>query len=348
MASATSPPRVLVDSWYAERLGVGDALEAQLRAELPAVLIRAAERSPILRAFLFAWVGRNYDAVVTIRGQPGTLTLLALEALLRRGQRRVVLLEVISRQTPERPSRRLVWTLWSRLVVGPLMRNGMRRGQVLTAWEADEIAERYRLPRDRLVHVPWPWRRDDTPLEPLGPGRRVLATGRAYCDWPTLFAASERRDWALTVVCSWADEAEVRALAAGQSVEVRVEIPRADHDRLMSEASVYVLALREGAASSGQVRLMDAVRFGAPVVTTAIAGLDGYVVPDVTAIEVPPGDALALRRAVERLLKDPAQRERLRESAWSRAGQWRQAEYLVALRELISGPPRESDAAPRA
>lgn len=57
--------------------------------------------------------------------------------------------------------------------------------------------------------------------------------------------------------------------------------------------------------------LLDAMSAGLPVVATAVDGLPEIVRPDFNGILVPPGDATALRAAVERLARDADLRRRL-------------------------------------
>ena len=57
---------------------------------------------------------------------------------------------------------------------------------------------------------------------------------------------------------------------------------------------------------------MEAVEAGAPVVASDVAGLEGYVAGGETALLVAPGDATALRDALDRLVGDRELAERLR------------------------------------
>jgi glycosyltransferase involved in cell wall biosynthesis len=63
----------------------------------------------------------------------------------------------------------------------------------------------------------------------------------------------------------------------------------------------------------------EAMAYGRPVVAAAVGGLLEAVEDEVTGLLVPPRDPRALRLALERLLGDPALRERLGEAARARA-----------------------------
>lgn len=56
---------------------------------------------------------------------------------------------------------------------------------------------------------------------------------------------------------------------------------------------------------------MEAMIMGRPVIASRIGGLPDLVTDGVTGLLVPPGDPVALRQAIERLLADPALREQM-------------------------------------
>jgi len=89
----------------------------------------------------------------------------------------------------------------------------------------------------------------------------------------------------------------------------------------------------------------EAMAHGRPVVASAVGGLLEAVEDERTGLLVPPGDAGALRSAIERLLADPALRARLGAAARERAGErfsWSAATAatLEAYRSAVS--PRQS------
>ncbi len=93
-------------------------------------------------------------------------------------------------------------------------------------------------------------------------------------------------------------------------------VPHAEVERLLERASVVVAPCeREGFGLAAA----EAMAFGRPVVAAAGGALLELVADGETGLLVPPRDALALRAAVERLLADPALRERLGFAARERA-----------------------------
>ena len=127
----------------------------------------------------------------------------------------------------------------------------------------------------------------------------------------------------------------MRSLNRDTGARVLCEIDHDEHERLLRAATVFVVAVRKGAPSAGQVRLMEATDARTPVVASDVEALATYAEHGVTARLVPPGDPAALREAVDGLLDSPQERERLAAAAIERARQWTYGEYFAAVEELI-------------
>ena len=102
-----------------------------------------------------------------------------------------------------------------------------------------------------------------------------------------------------------------RRLAADLGLEGRVAIPGSVEDVGPYFASADVFVLLSLAESSGSVSVLEALRAGTPVVSTACDGMPEDLVDGSDSLLVPPGDVQALAGALRRLLSDPALRARL-------------------------------------
>ncbi|MFN8473396.1 MAG: glycosyltransferase family 4 protein [Anaerolineae bacterium] len=87
-------------------------------------------------------------------------------------------------------------------------------------------------------------------------------------------------------------------------------------------------------ADSFPLVMLEAMISGRPVVASRIGGVTEGVVDGETGLLVPPGDARALRDAIQRLVRDPALRERMGLAARRRAEQFR-ASAVVPRVEAI-------------
>jgi glycosyltransferase involved in cell wall biosynthesis len=96
-----------------------------------------------------------------------------------------------------------------------------------------------------------------------------------------------------------------RAAAADPRLHVEIDhVPIARKVELFRQASVVVLPYTSFASQSGV--LHDAYAQGRSVIVTDVGALGETVREDATGLVVPPGDAAALREAIELLLSDPA------------------------------------------
>jgi glycosyltransferase involved in cell wall biosynthesis len=324
--------RALCDFWYVR--------------ELPDMLEPANALSPISRprglkqklvsAFGLFRQARGRKVVVPHWYEYGPLYLVL--AALRRDAN-VVLLEFIDLRLDSMPPPvRRAYDLFARSIIAPAMRSSVVAIQVMTPDEAEAVARRYRFDRSRIRVIPWPlsgWDAGDAGKALPEGTPYAFSSGRTACDWETLFVAAKGADWRLRVVCAAADLQRVRALNADGRAEVLSEIPLEEHDRLLRSASVYVLPLTEMGKSAGQVRLGTAISLGVPVVASDISGLDGYLADGVTGIAVPPGDAPALRAALDRLMRDDTARQALADRAREEAASYGRAEYFAAVGELV-------------
>lgn len=304
-------------SWYADEI---DGLRS----------VRVPRWGGVAWLMIVAPLASRY--VVQAR-EPG-LAGLALLCLVARS-RRIVVLEFIRAAKSGHAAQ------IDRFVVHTLAR-AVHRFQVLTQFEVRQYAERYGIPADTFAFIEWPLRDDRKTLRTDGPAvgapragsREVFSSGRASCDWPTLFkAAALASDWNLTVVCSGKEVDAVRKLNT-VGAKIFADIPAGEHKRLLERCDVYVLCLRDDGISAGHIRLMSAIDSLKPVVATRVAGLYDYVEHMITAFEVPTEDPDALCAAVSELLDCDAVRTRLVESAEAATGDRTFSSYLTAVSGL--------------
>jgi len=130
------------------------------------------------------------------------------------------------------------------------------------------------------------------------------------------------RDAVLWVVGDGPETEDLKARGI-PNVEWLGRVSDEERDRRLKGAAIYV-APALGGESFGIV-LLEAMAAGAPVVASNISGYDNVARAGVDAELVPPGDALALREQLRRLLDDPVRRAEL-----SDAGEQRASEFSMA------------------
>ncbi len=101
---------------------------------------------------------------------------------------------------------------------------------------------------------------------------------------------------------------QAQAARLGLETQVRWLGARDDVGDLLAACDVFVLPSR---AEGLGVAALEAMAAGRPVVASAVGGLASAVSDECTGLLVPPGDAVALGAALERLLHEPELRHRL-------------------------------------
>jgi glycosyltransferase involved in cell wall biosynthesis len=324
---------VLSDTWYqAEFPDVSDALQ-----DIVSPLIwKVARNYSFFRAVLFIIYGRNYKTLVTCWHGAGRF-LVVLAAILN--IRKVVLLEFIDFNYPAKPAYiAFPYSLIVKFILSPSMHRSALSMQVLTEWERPLMAERYAYPIDQIYVITWPLILGEVKtrsIDAVLPQVMVFSSGRAACDWDTLFAACEIGRWPLTVVCTGEDLPRVNLLNRNGVARVLSDIPKSEHDSLFHSATVYALCLKEATKSSGQIRLACSIEAGVPVVATDVMGLKGYLLDGVTAMAVAPSNALALSNAILKLIDSPQERQLLAVCALEYAQRFDRSSYIRQIIDLI-------------
>lgn len=287
--SRASGPRVISDTWLTQQLDIAEYSPGLL-----------ARRSSFAYAIGLLYAARGYAGILTHHGRASTRILSLLLLVLRR--RKLILLEFLP------GSRRGIRAALGSALWHFTLRRVALRIQVMSSWESEYYAGIYRLPVEAFRWVRYPLQTRPTPDEGAGGvGMRVMASGRNSCDWSTLARAALGQGWDLVLVCARQELGEVARTFRRYGAIIYSEIPPAEHEELLKEAAVYVLALREQNGSAGHVRLASAIGARVPVVATRVRGLVEYL--DGTAVATEPGDWLAIRHSVNELLQDPDLRE---------------------------------------
>lgn len=141
----------------------------------------------------------------------------------------------------------------------------------------------------------------------------VVAVGRDLGrDWNTLARASEGTGWQISL---FTRPAQVDGIDLPPEIHLRGPVDRSEYLRELAGAAVVAVPTLDRQYPTGQTVLLEAMALGKACVVTDTVAMREYVQDGVTALMVPPGDAEAFRSAVQRLLDDPALRERLGDEA---------------------------------
>lgn len=124
---------------------------------------------------------------------------------------------------------------------------------------------------------------------------------------------------------------------------------RSDVPELLAASDFFVLpSLWEGLPMA----LLEAMATGLPIVATEVSGTVQVVVPNETGILVPPGDVQRLAQAIEQLLSDPAQAQRMGAAARRRveaefSAQKQADEHMALYHRLLNRVSASKDSQER-
>lgn len=202
---------------------------------------------------------------------------------------------------------------------------------VYASSQAEAIRARWGLDAERVVLTPFMvdsrfFRPDAVPARP-GPRPQICTAGLEWRDYPTLMEAVRGLDVQVTIAAAspWSKRPDSTAGAAiPDNVAVR-RLSQFELRQLYADSSFVVMPLYEVDFQAGVTAILEAMAMGKAVICSRTRGQTDVVIDGETGLYVPPGDAGALRAAIERLLADPGAAERM-----GRAGR-RRVEELMSL-----------------
>jgi glycosyltransferase involved in cell wall biosynthesis len=106
---------------------------------------------------------------------------------------------------------------------------------------------------------------------------------------------------------------------------------------LYTKAAVVVVPVQETDFQAGTLTITEGMAMGKPVIVSATRGQRDFIDHGLTGLLVPPGDARALRAAIEGLLESPVEAARLGQAARAEVERRMSLErFLVGMAELTS------------
>lgn len=137
----------------------------------------------------------------------------------------------------------------------------------------------------------------------------VCAIGGEGRDYATLFDAA-RQIPSIRVVCI-GRPASFAGLAVPSNVSVFTNTPAETAWNVLAHSRFAIVPLRDAEVPCGHVTLVAAMHHAKALVVTDSRGVSDYVRHEENALLVPPRDATALAKAIERLWREPALAQRL-------------------------------------
>lgn len=195
----------------------------------------------------------------------------------------------------------------------PLARYGMRGVDHIIVPTHAEIPYYSRLlgyPAKQITCCPLgtynPYREVPSPAEEGG--GYIFAGGRSERDYATVLAAVEGLDVRLVVA---ARRFNLRGLRIPPNVQVNDLMPLGEFARVLGGARFVVAPIQHTPHAAGLTQIIYAMAAGKAVIAPRTPGTVDTIEDGRTGLLYEPGDAAALRAAIQRLLADPAEAQRM-------------------------------------
>ena len=201
------------------------------------------------------------------------------------------------------------------------IQSAIDRFLVYSTWQKEFIQSRWNISPDRVAWIPF--QADglffSPPAQPPslagkgGGAGSLCSAGLEFRDYPTLMAAVEGLpvQAILAAASPWSkrgDTTQQRPIPSNVTVR---RFSLFEMRELYAQASFVVVPLYPVNFQAGVTTIMEAMAMAKAVIVTRTPGQTDYVVEGRTGLYVPPGDAPALRAAIQRLLDHPAEAEAL-------------------------------------
>jgi glycosyltransferase involved in cell wall biosynthesis len=195
---------------------------------------------------------------------------------------------------------------------------------VYSSWQKQFIEERWRVPQERVVFTPFMVDADffspaelvktDALLALEEQSRPVICSvGLEFRDYPTLMTAVRGLNVQVVIAAAspWSKRADT---TLGQEIPENVHIQRFTQFQLRhlyALSQFMVMPLYEVAFQAGVTAILESMAMARPVICSRTTGQTDVIRHGENGLYVPPGDAGALRAAIQQWLEQPAELQRL-------------------------------------
>lgn len=165
------------------------------------------------------------------------------------------------------------------------------------------------IPAERFTFVPQQFGgqiEHDAPPQASEP--YIFATGSAYRDYATLFAAVEKLNLRTLVLAS---DRALKGVEIPSCVTILEQISRPEIRRLVRHARINAVPMTTEAETAGLITIVESFRHGRAVVTTKRRGLDDYIFPNETALVAEPFDVASMTEKIDAMWNDDKLRKSL-------------------------------------
>ena len=167
---------------------------------------------------------------------------------------------------------------------------------VQTSSEREYLAGTFQTSSSRFETIPF-YAEEADYIGPTASGY-IFAAGRMERDFVTLLQALEQNKLPAVLVAERSLKEMLEPLKS-ENVSIYYNIPKQQYLELLQEARLVVVPLFKGAAARGQVVILEAMKYGKPVLSSKVAGTVDYIVHGKTGLLAEPENTAQLRSLIE-------------------------------------------------
>jgi len=234
---------------------------------------------------------------------------IPLCAMLRLRRNRPEVITIAHRLTPLK--KRIPWILLD-------LQQTISKAVVYSKTQREFAVSNLLLPEQKVIQIPF--QADHLFFKPnpaIAEKHQICSAGLEWRDYPTLIEAVRNLDVSVKIAAAslWSKHRdETRRRRLPPNVEARpYKYP--ELRTLYAESKIVVVPLYETDFQAGITTVLEAMAMAKPVIVSRTSGQTDTIVDGETGIYVPPSDAVALRQAIEYLLRNPQERARLGRNA---------------------------------
>jgi glycosyltransferase involved in cell wall biosynthesis len=219
---------------------------------------------------------------------------------------------------------------------------------VYSTWQKRFIESRWQIAPERVVFTPFMVDTRFFAPDQVTPNRvsrpLICSVGLEARDYPTLLSAVRGLDADITIAAAspWSKRADsTQNQEIPENVTVR-RFTQFELRQLYADSRFMVMPLHNVEFQAGVTAILEAMAMGRAVICTRTPGQTDVIVDGQTGLYVPPGDPQALRAAIERLLADPRETERMGQAGRRLVEQSMSLDcYVERLRGFVAEQTRE-------
>ncbi|MCX6054724.1 MAG: glycosyltransferase family 4 protein [Chloroflexi bacterium] len=190
---------------------------------------------------------------------------------------------------------------------------------VYSSFQKEFILQRWGIKKNKVSWIPF--QADGQFFQPSAQNEKkkndsrfmICSAGLEFRDYPTMMAAVDGLDVEVVLAAAspWSKRSDTTTL---RTIPNNVTVKRFslfELRELYDLAAFVVVPLYPVNFQAGVTTIMEAMAMGKAVIVTKTPGQTDYVQEGITGLYVPPGDILALRTAMQKLLQDRPEAERM-------------------------------------